>query len=353
MDLLEFDRIDVYTWGECRDTPFAGTGLTYLEAAQQCADSSDPRTSAVALCALGRCQPPPFSCSLDLKYPNITLPINNQYIHNREMQPQYILYTTAVTIDPAYWLPYYLIAMIRHSIRHIPAPDTPSYTVWLARALDLNPTAYILHLQHALWTTDPVIAMNSLRTAAQLNPNISHTYSAMALLPLAFIQGMDAGLDPCLKLLDGRMLTKRALYDEALRCDNREKHALAFYHEHMRLGTYTCRCGNKTIVHLCMPGEQRPLSCTDVGVRMLVAYKDAVIVPFHAALVLECRAQNRPWSRLEHAAWKFRIPPAQPVNRLFATLLLAFARLEQLGQLPPAHHSMLEDLLTEYTWQFV
>jgi len=38
-----------------------------------------------------------------------------------------------------------------------------------------------------------------------------------------------------------------------------------------------------------------------------------------------------------------------PTNRLFATLLLGLQRLEAEGVLPPAHHSMLEDMLEGWT----
>jgi len=38
-----------------------------------------------------------------------------------------------------------------------------------------------------------------------------------------------------------------------------------------------------------------------------------------------------------------------PTNSLFATLLLGLQRLEAEGVLPPAHHSMLEDMLEGWT----
>jgi len=50
------------------------------------------------------------------------------------------------------------------------------------------------------------------------------------------------------------------------------------------------------------------------------------------------------WTRLNHAAI-FNTSS----NVLFATLLLGLLRLETTGLLPPAHHSMLEDMLEGWT----
>ena len=52
------------------------------------------------------------------------------------------------------------------------------------------------------------------------------------------------------------------------------------------------------------------------------------------------------WSRASH---RLAFGPMQ-VNVLFATLLLGLQRLETDGVLPPAHHSMLEDMLEGWTW---
>ena len=52
-----------------------------------------------------------------------------------------------------------------------------------------------------------------------------------------------------------------------------------------------------------------------------------------------------PWSRARHA-WLF----GAKINVLFATLFLAFQRLETEGVLPLAHQAMLEDMLESWTW---
>ena len=53
---------------------------------------------------------------------------------------------------------------------------------------------------------------------------------------------------------------------------------------------------------------------------------------------------RRHWTRPTHASL-FSVR----TNVLFATLLLGLQRLETAGVLPPAHHSMLEDMLEGWT----
>ena len=60
--------------------------------------------------------------------------------------------------------------------------------------------------------------------------------------------------------------------------------------------------------------------------------------------------QHRHWTRTNHAPFNslWTLEPRH-TNRLFATLLLGLQRLETAGVLPPAHHSMLEDMLEGWT----
>ena len=53
--------------------------------------------------------------------------------------------------------------------------------------------------------------------------------------------------------------------------------------------------------------------------------------------------QARCWTRRGHAIF------SSITNVLFATLLLGVQRLETAGVLPQAHHSMLEDMLEDWT----
>ena len=53
--------------------------------------------------------------------------------------------------------------------------------------------------------------------------------------------------------------------------------------------------------------------------------------------------QARHWTRHIHALF------TRHTNALFGTLLLGLQRLEETGVLPPAHHSMLEDMLEGWT----
>ena len=52
--------------------------------------------------------------------------------------------------------------------------------------------------------------------------------------------------------------------------------------------------------------------------------------------------QRRYWTRLTHA---LLFSDGHKTNILFAALLLGLQRLETAGVLPPAHQSMLEDIL--------
>ena len=63
--------------------------------------------------------------------------------------------------------------------------------------------------------------------------------------------------------------------------------------------------------------------------------------------------RRRHWTRLVHPLLFSEEDSVlgRLTSVLFATLLLGLQRLETAGVLPPAHHSMLEDMLEGWTYQ--
>jgi len=151
-------------------------------------------------------------------------------------------------------------------------------------------------------------------------------------------------------LHDGRTLNRLQLFVEALRYANSDLGSAA------KLCKYIGSClhisGDETVtLH-----DGRTLNLPQLYAENLYynyvcgrsdAEPDSCYLP---ASYLRFIPSNYTWNRT-WASSRFGGGPAfAPTNVLFATLLLGLQRLETSGGLPPAHHSMLEDMLEGWTW---
>ena len=132
-------------------------------------------------------------------------------------------------------------------------------------------------------------------------------------------------------LHDGRTLCKRQLFLEALRCD--PKFAKAYHNLGVNL-----EAGEKITLLDGRTFNQHQLFLE--ALRYDPSYAKA------RTKVLKTASAGQPWTRHCHSL----VFGSMGVNVLFATLLLGLQRLETAGVLPPAHHSMLEDMLEGWTW---
>ena len=132
-------------------------------------------------------------------------------------------------------------------------------------------------------------------------------------------------------LPDGRTLNKHQLYLEALRCNPTD-------------AVIYCNLASTLSAHATAT------LCNGRTFKKWQLYLEAVC---HSPQHQRARTgfttslpAGQAWTRHHHSL----VFGSMGVNVLFATLLLGLQRLETDGVLPPAHHSMLEDMLEGWTW---
>ena len=131
-------------------------------------------------------------------------------------------------------------------------------------------------------------------------------------------------------LADGRLMDRLSLYFEAVRCDPND----SLYYRNIALlldeGDSLRFPDGRTLSYFEILLEA--LRCDPQSMRAFEMIVDAV-------------PRDYLWRRSNHS-----LLFQKETNPLFATLLLAVQRLEEIGVLPLAHQAMLEDMLEGWTW---
>ena len=159
-------------------------------------------------------------------------------------------------------------------------------------------------------------------SALHLNPNFSYAYYNLATC---------LSRDESITLLDGRTLNKQQLLIEAVRCDPDVGDFYRILGAHLVSEEVALLHDGRTLGKVQLFLEALRRNPGDLKARNSL---------------IDSLPLGQAWDRQHHSLVFGFIP----VNALFATLLLGLQRLEAVGMLPPAHHSMLEDMLEGWTW---
>ena len=356
-------------------------GMKYVDAAHLLSTSDTPDLRAVGLWALARCLD---NCHSEiLLHDIISLGVtrrtattsDGESLAVRDMQRQ--LYFDALYYDATFSLAYSSLGELLSEGETVTLPDGRAMNdadlYFEALRLDPRNVEALNNIAFTLESSDSEVlslpdgrTMNSRQLFLEvllLDANYCAAY---------FNLGHDLSSKETITLYDGRTLSKRQLFFEALRCepdDGLAYNALA-----------NCLSGRETVVlH-----DGRVLNKRQLYVESLRCKPTENVVYGNLSACLasnetvtlhdgrtcnSCqlyqealrhnpqdeRAKRRliallpldqPWTRQSHSL----VFGDLPVNRLFAALLLGLQRLETTGVLPPAHHSMLEDMLEDWTW---